>query len=88
MNPMLSSIYELDVEISSLFITISGVAYVIFMPLAPMLRTRKIMRRRVIMFSSLVLMGFACVMRTGNLKGEQHIYWVYIGQILNGIALA
>jgi MFS family permease len=32
--------------------------------------------------------GFALIIRTGNLRGNEKIYWVYIGQITNGIAFA
>lgn len=40
------------------------------------------------MFASLVLMGIAMIVRTGDLRGNAMIYWVYIGQVLNGVALA
>jgi len=31
------------------------------------------------MFASLVLMGIAMIVRTGDLRGNAMIYWVYIG---------
>lgn len=85
---MLVQLYGMEVEISSMFFTISGVAFIAVTPIAFILRSRRIMRRRVIMYMSLVLMGVACIVRTGNIKGEKNLYWVWIGQILNGFALA
>lgn len=33
-------------------------------------------------------MGVGCIIRTGNLFKKKHVYWVYIGQCINGAALA
>ena len=79
MNPMLNEIYKLEPEKSSLFYTLAGVAFSITTPLAFQLRSRKIMRRRPIMFLALIMMSAAMIMRTGDIKGEAHIAWAYIG---------
>ena len=68
MNPMLLEIYGLETEVSSLFYTISGVAFVLSTPVAFMLRSKRIMRRRSIMMSGMVLMGIASIVRTGDLR--------------------
>ena len=88
MNPMLYEIYKLEPEKSSLFFTLAGVAFIITTPVAFQLRSRKIMRRRTIMFLALMMMSSAMIMRTGDIKGEAHIVWVYIGQIINGSGFA
>ncbi len=88
LNPMLYEIYTLEPEKSSLFFTLSAVAFVVTTPVAFQLRSRKIARRRPIMYFALLLMASAMIMRTGDLKGEAHIVWVYIGQFLNGAGLA
>ncbi len=87
-NPMLVDLYELDVEKSSLLYTLSGVAFIIAAPVAFQLRSRKIMKRRVIIYFAMFLTSFALIIRTGNLLGNEKIYWVYIGQISNGSAFA
>jgi predicted MFS family arabinose efflux permease len=78
-NPMLSEIYGLEPEMSSLFYMIAGVGFIIFTPIAFQLRSRKIMLRRSIIFMALCVMGFAMIIRTGDLRGKAKIYWVYIG---------
>lgn len=37
---------------------------------------------------ALSIMGMGCVVRTGNITGNENIAWVYIGQCLNGVSLA
>lgn len=88
MNPMLSEIYNLEPAKSSLFYTIAGVSFLFTTPVAFLLRTKNIAKRRTIMFWALFMMGVGMIVRTGNLRGNDKIYWVYIGQILNGISLA
>lgn len=78
----------MDVELSSLFYTISGIAFLFATPIAFILRSRKLMRRRVILYCALIAMGVGCIIRTGNLFKKKHVYWVYIGQCINGAALA
>jgi MFS family permease len=87
-NPMLTSIYDIKVELSSMFFTISGIAFILATPIAFILRTKRLMRRRVIMYCALTLMGIACVVRTGNITGNKNLYWCWVGQILNGMALS
>jgi hypothetical protein len=55
MNPMLYEMYKLEPEKSSLFYTIAALAFVIGTPVAFFLRSRKIMKRRSIMFTALVI---------------------------------
>lgn len=88
MNPMLSTIYELEPEKSSLFYTLAGVAFLITTPVAFLLRSKKLAKRRTIMFWALFFMGVGMIIRTGDLRGEAMIYWVYLGQCLNGVTLA
>lgn len=85
---MLVTVYGLDVEMSSLFYILSGVAFLLTTPVAFILRSRRIMRRRVIIYMALVIMGAGCVVRTGNMTGDENIAWVYVGQCLNGVSLA
>ena len=88
MNPMLSQIYDLAPEKSSLFFTIAGVTFIITTPVAFQLRSRNIARRRTIIYVALAVMAFANLIRTGDYRGEAKIAWVYVSQIVNGIALA
>lgn len=88
MNPMLSEIYGLSPEKSSLFYTLAGVAFLVATPVAFQLRKRKLAKRRPIMYWSLIGMGIGMIIRTGNLGEEPKIVWVYVGQCLNGVCLA
>jgi drug/metabolite transporter (DMT)-like permease len=67
---MLVTIYEMDVEKSSLFYILSGIAFLVATPVAFILRSRQVMRRRVILFMALAIMGLGCVVRTGNFTGK------------------
>lgn len=84
---MLSSIYGLETEISSLFFTISALSFVFGTPITFQLRKRKLASRRSIIYVALSLMGLAMIIRTGNLRGNEVIHWVYTSQILNGMSL-
>ena len=88
MNPMLSDIYGIEPEKSSLLFTLSGVAFLCSTPIAFTLRSRKLAKRRAIIFFAQIVMGAACILRTGNLLGEMNLWLVYISQILNGFAMA
>jgi predicted MFS family arabinose efflux permease len=88
MNPMLSDIYGIEPEKSSLLFTLSGVAFLCSTPIAFALRSRKLAKRRAIIFFAQIVMGVACILRTGNLLGEMNLWLVYISQILNGFAMA
>jgi hypothetical protein len=68
---MLLEIYGLEAEVSSLFYTISGVAFVLCTPIAFMLRSKRIMRRRSIMMLGMVMMGVSSIVRTGDLIDKQ-----------------
>ena len=85
---MLAEIYNLTPEKASLIFTITGIAFILTTPVAFQLRSRKIVRRRTIMFIALMMMASAMIMRTGDIRGEAHIAWVYLGQIVNGCSLA
>ena len=79
MNPMLEKVYELEPEKSSLFYTLAGVAFLVATPVAFLLRSKNLAKRRTIMFWSLFGMGIGMIVRTGDLRGEAMIYWVYLG---------
>lgn len=77
MNPMLTTIYDLPPSKSSLVFTISALAFVLGAPLTHFLRKRKIVSRRTIIYVGLFLMGFAMIVRTGDIFGQARIGWVY-----------
>lgn len=88
MNPMLEDYYKLEPEVSSLFFTISAVCFVFGTPITFFLRSRKLASRRSIMCGALVLMAIANIIRTGDLRGNEIIAWVYVSQVLNGIGIS
>ena len=88
MNPMLDQIYGLPPQKSSLLFIIESFSYIITTPVAFQLRSRNIARRRTIIYVALAVMAFANLIRTGDYRGEAKIAWVYVSQVVNGIALA
>lgn len=87
-NPMLAEIYQMEPEKSTLFFTIAGIAFLVATPVAFELRKRRMAKRRSIQYVSLVGMGVGMIIRTGNFGEEPHLWWVYVGQCINGIFLA
>ena len=69
MNPMLDQIYGLPPEKSSLFYTLSGFAFFLACPVAFLLRKGDYVNRRTIIYTAMILNGFGCIVRTGNLTG-------------------
>ena len=85
---MLTQIHFLEIEKSTLLYLITGVSYLLATPIAILLRTRQIIKRRVLIIIAFIIMGGGMIIRTGEFYGQVIIYWVYIGQILHGIAFA
>lgn len=77
MNPMLITIYEMPIEKSSLVFVISAFAFIASTPITFILRKKKYVSRRTIIYTGLFLMGFAMIVRTGDLFGKKKIGWVY-----------
>lgn len=79
LNPMLREVHNLDTEASTLFYVLSGISFLMTTPIAFYLRSRKIMKRRVIMFVALCIMGLGMIIRTGDFRDFLMITYMFPG---------
>lgn len=68
LNPMLREIHKLDTEASTLFYVLSGLSFLLTTPIAFYLRSHRIMKRRMIMYLALCMMGLGMIIRTGDFR--------------------
>ena len=86
---MLAEYYGLDPSQSSLYALISAGGVFVGAPIAAAIRTRRLVKRRSLMFFGLALYGAGAMMRTGNLTWvteQPHIAMVCVGMFMVGVS--
>jgi hypothetical protein len=62
-----------------LIYTLAAVGFLVATPFIFIVRSRQLIKRRVLIYMGLVIMGIAMVSRTGNLLGKENVWMVYFG---------
>ena len=76
---MLSEYYNIKVEFSSLVYTVSAVGFLVATPFIYVVRTRDIIKRRMMITIGLAIVSIAMAVRTGELLGKHNLWMVYLG---------
>ncbi len=85
---MLAEYYNIKTEFSSLVYTVSAIGFLVATPFIYIVRTRELIKRRLMISIGLVMVGIAMSIRTGELLGKHNLWMVYFGQALNGFGLS